>query len=382
MGEKLKVMSEKLKVPAAGGFARGEKSEIRLKRMKIKNRIILLMVIISFLIFNASSSILSAEEIASKAALVMEASTSRVLYAKNPNLKLQPASTTKLVTAIVVLDNANVGDTVTLSKKAVELYPGSENKFKEGERITIEKILYAVLMESSNDAAIAIAEAVAPSQKEFVSMMNKKAVSIGAKNTLFANVTGHTDNNQRITAYDLARIMRYALKYPEIKEIISTKSADITTLDGRTILLENTNRLLWTEDGIVGGKTGYTKKAKNCLVYAAERNGEILIVAVLGAPSREVLWDEAARLAEKGFDVLANNEQPVVYFTKSDYKNLIKKASYKRVQEMKPEFKNKKTKKNLRSKQSKKNFHREKINRKEINSDIKTSDRTGNGDKG
>lgn len=360
----------------------GKKLKFESEKLKVKNKIILLMVIISFLIFNASSSVLFAEEIASKAALVMEASTSRVLYAKNPNLKLHPASTTKLVTAIVTLDNANISDTVTISKRAVKLYPGSENKFEEGEKITIEKILYAVLMESSNDAAIAIAETVSPSQKEFVSMMNKKAVSIGAKNTLFANVTGHTDNNQRITAYDLARIMRYALKYPEIKEIIATKSADITTLDGRTILLENTNRLLWTEDGIVGGKTGYTKKAKNCLVYAAERNNETLIIAVLGAPSREVLWDEAAKLAEKGFDVLANNEQPVVYFTKSDYKDLIKKASYKKVSEMKPELKNKKTKKKLKSKQSQKNFQREKINRKEVNSDIKTSDRIGHGDKG
>jgi D-alanyl-D-alanine carboxypeptidase (penicillin-binding protein 5/6) len=354
-----------------------KKLRVNSEELKVKTGMILLTIILLFLTFNFLSSTLLAEEIASKAALVMEASTSRVLYAKNPNLKLHPASTTKLVTAIVVLDNANVSDTVTISKKAVEIHPGSENKFKEGERVTIEKILYAVLMESANDAAFAAAETIAASQKEFVSMMNKKVVSIGAKNTLFANVTGHTDNNQHVTAYDLARIMRYALKYPELKEIIATKSADITTLEGRTILLENTNRLLWTEDGVIGGKTGYTKKAKNCLVYAAERNNETLIVAVLGAPSREVLWDEAARLAEKGFDVMANNEQPVVYFTKSDYKNLIKKASYKKVPEQRPELKNKKTKKNLKPKQSKKNFKRE-----GTNSEIKTSDRMADGAKG
>ncbi len=350
------------------------------KKLKIKNITILLIVIISFLIYSASSSKLFAEEIASKAALVMEASTRRILYAKNPNLKLQPASTAKLVTSMVVLDNADINDTVTVSKRAVKRYPSSEKKFKKGERITIEKILYAILMESANDAAFAAAETVAQSPQKFIAMMNKKAVTIGAKNTLFANVTGYTSRNQHVTAYDLAKIMRHALKYPEIREIISTKSADITTLDGRTILLENTNKLLWMEDGIIGGKTGYTKKAKNCLVYAAERNGETLIVAVLGASSREVLWDEAAKLAEKGFHVLANNEQPVVYFTKSDYKNLIKKTSYKKAPEMKHELKNKKSNKKL--KQSKKNFQRGKINRKETNSEINTSDRTGNGDKG
>lgn len=372
MASKLKVESEKLRVPAAG-----EKNEFRLKRITVKNRIILFIFVVSLMIFSFSFSNLFAEEISSKAALVMEASTSRVLFAKNPNLKLHPASTTKLVTAIVVLDNADLGDTVTISKKAAKIYPRSDNKFKQGERATIEKILYAALMESANDAAFAAAETVAPSQKEFVSMMNKKVVSIGARNTLFANSTGHTSKNQRITAYDLAKIMRYALKYPEIKEIIATKSADITTLDGRTVLLENTNKLLWTEEGVIGGKTGYTKKAKNCLVYAAERNNETLIIAVLGAPSRQVLWDEAAKLAEKGFDVLANNEQPVVYFTKSDYKHLIKKASYKNAAEIKQEQKNKKIKKNLKTKKSSREIQREGINK-----EIKTSNRTDDGAKG
>ncbi|MCG2709902.1 MAG: D-alanyl-D-alanine carboxypeptidase [Thermodesulfovibrionales bacterium] len=260
-----------------------------------------------------------ADEISSKAAVVMEASTGSVLFAKNPNLKLPPASTTKLVTAMVVLDRAKMSDTVTISKAAANVPSLRETKLRAGETLTVETLLYAALIRSANDAAFALAEVVAGSEKKFVQLMNRKAIAIGASNTRFINTTGLPGKGQHTTAYDLSKIMRYALKYPVIKEIIGKKEAEISTEQGRTIALENTNRLLWSDNGAVGGKTGYTKAARHCFVYAGEKEGEMVIVALLGAQSRELLWNETEKIETRGFAVIASNEQPVVYFTKADY---------------------------------------------------------------
>lgn len=260
----------------------------------------------------------------------MEASTGRVLFAKNPNLKLPPASTTKLVTAMVVLDRAQLNDTVTISERATKV-PLLRAKFKAGETVTVKTLLYAALLRSANDAAFALAESVAGSEKKFVELMNNKVIAIGTSNTKFINTTGLPGRGQKITAYDLAKIMRYALKYPVIREIVGTKATEISTEEGRTIFLENTNRLLWSDEGAVGGKTGYTRAARHCFVYAGEREDETVVVALLGAPSRKVLWDEAERLEGKGFDVIAHDEQPVIYLTKADYKKSSKLKAYSKI---------------------------------------------------
>ncbi len=279
--------------------------------------------------FHYSLFTASADEITSKAAFVMEASTGRVLYGKNPNLKLSPASTTKLMTAMVVLDRANMNDVVTISNRAAGVSPIKAN-FKAGEAVTIATLLYAALLRSANDAAVALAEAVAGSERKFVELMNKKAVAIGVSDTRFINSTGLPGRGQYITAYDLAKIMRHALKYPVIREVIGTRATEISTEKGRTIFLKNTNRLLWSDDELLGGKTGYTKKAGHCFVCAGERDRETVIVALLGTPNRENLWRESESLIDKGFEVIASNKQPVVYFTKADYRASVKKAAYKK----------------------------------------------------
>lgn len=266
------------------------------------------------------ATLVSAEEVMSRAAVVMEASTGRILFAKNPNLKLPPASTTKLVTAMIVLDSAQLNDLVTISEEAERMPSLDGHNLKAGETMTVEKLLYAVIVESSNDAAFALAEAIAGSEKKFVELMNKKVRAISASRTRFINTTGLPGRGQRITAYDLAKIMRYALKYPVLKKIMGTKTTEISTEEGRVIFLENTNRLLWGGNGTVGGKTGYTKSARHCFVYAVERENEAVIISLLGAPTRNALWGDAERLAEKGFKVMANYEQPVIYFTKKNYK--------------------------------------------------------------
>ena len=258
----------------------------------------------------------------------MDAVTGRVLYAKNPDLRLLPASTTKLMTALVVLERAHLNDVVTISKKAVNTAP-TRSGLKEGDKVTIETLLYAALMKSANDAAVALAEAVAGSEEEFVTLMNTKAIAIGANDTRYINANGLPGDGQYITAYDLAKIMRQAIKYPVMKEIMGTRMTAVSTEAGKTISIRNTNKLLWSDDELVGGKTGYTRQARHCFVCAGERANETIIVALLGAPSRGILWKETEDLMAFGSSVMSNLQEPVVYLAKNDHDSLgAARASY------------------------------------------------------
>jgi serine-type D-Ala-D-Ala carboxypeptidase (penicillin-binding protein 5/6) len=297
--------------------------KLRLAQLK---RIFLIFSL--FTIHCSLFTVVYAEEIKSRASVVMDAETGRVLYAKNPDLKLMPASTTKLMTALIVVEKANLSDVVTVSRKAVNTAP-TRSGLKVGDRVTIETLLYAALMKSANDAAVALAEAVGGSEEEFVDMMNTKAIAIGAHDTRFINPNGLPGEGQHITAYDLSKIMRQAIKYPILKEIIGTRVAEVSTEAGKTIFVKNTNKLLWSDDELLGGKTGYTRQARHCFVCAGERDKGTIIVALLGAPSRDVLWKETEDLMAFGYKVMSNQEEPVVYVTKSDYDSLnVKKASY------------------------------------------------------
>jgi len=284
-----------------------------------------------FLIFTLylSFSTSFADEVRSRAAVVMNVSTGKILYAKNPDLRCQPASTTKLMTALIVIENAHLNDIVKISKNAAYIAPHKAG-FKAGDELTVEKLLYAALLGSANDAAVALAEAVAGSEARFVELMNRKALAIGADNTRFINASGLPGPEQYTTASDLSKIMSYALKYSKLKEIIGTRVAEISTGNGKAIFLKNTNRLLWSEEDLVGGKTGYTRKARHCFVCAAERDNDTVIVALLGSPSRSDLWKETEILIGRGFEAIGNKEKPVIYLAKTDYDYpAIKKASYK-----------------------------------------------------
>ncbi len=257
-------------------------------------------------------------EIQARAAVVMEASTGRVLYAKNPELRLMPASTTKLMTALIAVEKVNLKDVVTISRNAVNVAP-TKSGFKEGDKVTVETLLYAALMKSANDAAVALAEAVAGTEEEFVQMMNRKAIALNAVDTKFINPNGLPGKGQYTTAYDLSKIMRQAIKHPVLKEIIGTRAAELSTEAGKTVFVRNTNKLLWSDDDLLGGKTGFTNAARHCFVCAGERDNTMLIVTLLGAPSRTELWKETEDLMAFGSKVLSNQEEPVVYLTRSDY---------------------------------------------------------------
>jgi D-alanyl-D-alanine carboxypeptidase (penicillin-binding protein 5/6) len=270
------------------------------------------------------------EEIQARAAVVMEASTGRVLYAKNPELRLMPASTTKLMTALIAVEKVNLKDVVTISRNAVNVAP-TKSGFKEGDKVTVETLLYAALMKSANDAAVALAEAVAGNEEQFVQLMNRKAIALGATDTKFINPNGLPGKGQYTTAYDLSKIMRQAIKHPALKEILGTRAAELSTEAGKTVYVKNTNKLLWSDDELLGGKTGFTNAARHCFVCAGERENNTLIVALLGAPSRTELWKETEDLMAFGSKVMKNQEEPVVYLTRSDYDaTKVTKAAYTR----------------------------------------------------
>lgn len=235
---------------------------------------------------------------AARAAVVMEASSKRVLYAKNPHMKLPMASTTKIMTAILAIEMGNLDDVVTVSPRAVGV-EGSSIYLAKGERLTLEQLLYGLMLRSGNDAAIAIAEHIGGSVENFVRLMNRKAVQIGARNTNFVNPHGLHDDMHYTTAYDLALISAYAMQNPIFRIIVSTKYKKIPW-EGRGYdrVLQNKNALLWSYEGANGIKTGYTKASRRCLASAALRNGMQLVCVVLDC---QPWFDDSAALLDYGF---------------------------------------------------------------------------------
>jgi D-alanyl-D-alanine carboxypeptidase (penicillin-binding protein 5/6) len=300
-----------------------------MRRMEVRaNRNIMSQIryttisILCVLLFSAtllpSVALASDDGIRSRAAVVLDATSGRVLYAKNPDEALFPASTTKLVTALVVLDNTpDLSRVVTISKKAANT-PPTRVGFRAGDRVTVDVLLHAMLIKSANDAAVALAEAVADSEEKFVKKMNEKAAELGTTNTRYINANGLPGEGQSVTARDLSLIMREAIRRPVLKEILTTREIDVATQSGRTKYIRNTNKLLWSNEDIVGGKTGYTRQAMHCFVCAGARQSETLIVAVLGAPSRPLLWKESEDLLAIGSKIMNNEAEPLIYLAKAE----------------------------------------------------------------
>lgn len=251
-----------------------------------------------FLLFFAASPVvaLSPRAIPAKAAIVMDAAGT-VLYSKFPNAKLAPASTVKLVTAMVALDILKPEDGLTISANAGRTRTIAPRLCPD-EEVTVSDLLHLALMKSINSAAVALAEAAAGSEGGFVVLMNQKAAEIGAGNTLFSNASGLPAGVQYTTASDLARIMQAALGYPLIRAILAKKEHIVRTAAGREMFLENSNDLLWDERNAIIGKTGYTGNARHCFVAAIDTERGPLYAAVLGARSRTGLWRSTQTLAD------------------------------------------------------------------------------------
>lgn len=240
----------------------------------------------------------------SNAAILIDRKTGRILYAKNEHTPLKMASTTKIMTAILAIENCNLDDIVTVSQNATKA-PKTKMFLKEGEQIKLKELLYGLMLESANDAAIAIAEHVSGSVEAFCDLMTEKAKQIGAKNTSFETPNGLDSENHYSTAYDMAIITKYALENETFLAIINTNQVSFNT-DKSSYSLVNKNRLLKEYAGADGVKTGYTGGAGHCFVGSATRDNLALISVVLGAgygnSGKEQKWIDTKELLNYGFE--------------------------------------------------------------------------------
>lgn len=230
----------------------------------------------------------------SRACVVIDRNTNTILYGKNENTKRKMASTTKIMTAIIIIENCKLNESIEISKKAANT-GGSRLGLKTGDKITILDLLYGLMLHSGNDAAVALAEYVGNDIPGFAEKMNKKAQELGLKNTHFETPHGLDSDEHYTTAYELALLTNYALNNPTFSKIVGTKNYTIT-INGYSKDLSNTNELLGNLDGVYGVKTGFTNGANRCLVTACKRNNLDIICVVLGADTKKIRSTDSIKL--------------------------------------------------------------------------------------
>ena len=246
--------------------------------------------------------------ITARAAIIMDASSGEVLWEHNADEPLPPASTTKVMTSILALESGRLDDVFTVSASAAAEAPSKIN-LRPGQRMRLRHLLYAVLLNSANDAAEVVAEGLAGSQSAFAAHMNARAHALGADGAHFVNPHGLTADGHVASAHDLAVLFRHGLKLPMFREILSTRTIQVPLESGgaRLISLHSHNRLLSGWSYQVIGKTGFTRPARRCFVGAASHDGREIIIALLGATD---LWGDAKKLFLHGFST--DDETPSV----------------------------------------------------------------------
>ena len=246
-----------------------------------------------------SSDITQLPTINSRAYVVIDRNSNTILIGKNENQKKKMASTTKIMTALVVIEHCNLSDTVEISKKAANT-GGSKLGLKTGDNITVYDLLYGLMMRSGNDAAVALAEHVAGSITDFSNLMNEKAKNLGLSNTHFVTPHGLDEDEHYTTAYELAILSNYAMNNEIFSKIVGTKNYTIT-INGYPKTLTNTNELLGVLNGVYGIKTGFTNGANRCLVTCCKRGDMDIICVVLGADTKKYRTTDSIKLIEYAF---------------------------------------------------------------------------------
>lgn len=271
--------------------------------MKFKKRAVSLLT--AFCLLAAAgvpAKAISDQDVKAPSAVVMEATTGKILYEKNPHEKRPGASITKVMTLLLVMEAIDSGkisltDTVTASAHAASM-GGSDIWLKEGETMTVDDLLKATVIMSANDAAVALAEHVAGSEDDFLRQMNEKAKALGMNDTTFKNCNGLDEDGHLTSAYDIALMSAQLIKHKKIFDYTLTW---IDHVRGGKTQLVNTNKLIRTYKGITGLKTGTTGKAGSCISATAERDNVSLIAVVLGSPSTKDRFADAAQLLDYGF---------------------------------------------------------------------------------
>lgn len=241
-----------------------------------------------------------APAITAESFVLIDGDSGEILLGRNPFEHRPPASITKVMTGILAVELGDLSEIATVSLKAARTGESRINLVAE-EKITLENLLYAAMLKSANDACVTIGETVAGDCGQFVALMNLKARLIGCVGTHFVNTNGLPDNEHYSCAYDLALMMRYGLTNETFREVIGTKYWTVKWESGRTAKIKNTNRLLYSYSGIIGGKTGTTNAAGQCLAAAAEREGKTMIAVVLKSQNRFL---DAEKLLTYGFSLI------------------------------------------------------------------------------
>ena len=249
---------------------------------------------------NENSNKIDNPELNARIALIYDRASGRIIYEKNGNKQTPMASTTKILTAIVTLENADLKETVTIESKAAGI-GGSKLGLKKNDKITVNDLLYGLMLRSGNDAAVALAIHVGGSIEGFADMMNKKAEELGLTNSHFVVPHGLDNEGHYTTAYELAKMADYALNIPKFKEIVSNKSATIY-INGYPKAINNTNKLLGSVSGVYGVKTGFTNGAGRCLVSSCKRGELDIITVIIGADTNNQRTADTKELIEYAFN--------------------------------------------------------------------------------
>lgn len=226
---------------------------------------------------------------------LLDGKTYQLIESRSPYTRKAPASTTKLLTAMVALDHLGLSRVVIIPSGLESVQP-SKIGLRAGERFYVQDLVRASLIKSANDASEALAIVVAGSRPAFARLMNQKAAKIGAKNSHFVNPSGLPAEGQYSTAYDLAKIMMAASRYSFIVNTLKTRQATIRTTSGRKIFLQNCNKMLWQTNGIIG-KTGWTRNARHCFAGRVQLRGKEVFVGIMGSPKRSYLWYDLRKVA-------------------------------------------------------------------------------------
>lgn len=246
-----------------------------------------------------SQKVIEEPILSSKAAVVYDRTTGQMIWGKNENEKRAMASTTKIMTAMIVLEKVNLKDVVTVSKKAANT-GGSVLHINTGDKISVNDLLYGLLLRSGNDTAVALAEHVGGSVEGFATLMNQKAKELGLTGTHFVTPHGLDSDEHYTTALELAKLTDYALNNEKFAQIVNTKKITIS-VNGSPRTIINTNELLGVLQGVNGVKTGFTGNAGRCLVTSCTRNGNQIITVVLGADTKKQRTEDSIKLIEYAF---------------------------------------------------------------------------------
>lgn len=281
---------------------------------KVRNYLLLLLVIVSLFFSSigttqiANAASVKLPQISAKSAIVIDAKTGKIIYGKNPYARSNPASTTKVLTAILAIEKLSPDKVLTASRTAVSIEKDASNAgIKQGERMKVINFLYAMLLDSANEAANVLAEGTSGNLNSFANLMNNRAKEMGAKNSHFVTAHGYDRPGHYTTAYDMSRIAMYAMKNSLFRKIVATSTFKIasTNKHSKGIYLSNTNKLInRTKDKryfypyAIGIKTGYTSHAKHCLVAAAKKGDKEFITVIYGSDNA---FSDAIRLFNYAF---------------------------------------------------------------------------------